>query len=385
MHADIQQPADILQIPMQVLNGSQAGLAQASLKIGDVASVDDGHVENRLPSKFNGNTSVLLSIVRQVDSDTVKTTDATRAKMKQLAKQYPDVNFVEVDADADYTRASVNGVLQSLIEGIALTAIVMLLFLHAWRNAVVVMIAIPSSLLATFIVMKLLGFTLDFISLMGLGLTIGILVDDSIVVLENITRRRDLGDTPMEAAYNGRTEIGQAALTITLVDVVVFLPIAFLTGIVGKFMKEFGLVIVVATLFSLLVSFTLTPLLAGRWSVKKRSPGVPPWARWFQTAFDRFGGWYAERALPWTFRHRILVPVICALLVIGSIALVPLGFIGSEFIPSTNTGVLNGSLQYRIGQPLDQTARGMSKLEAGLLKIDGVKWFSRRSAANNRT
>jgi HAE1 family hydrophobic/amphiphilic exporter-1 len=372
VHADIQQPADILQIPMQVLNGSQIGVAQASLKIGDVASVDDGHIENRLPSKFNGNPSVLLSIVRQADADTVKTTDGTRAKMRELAKQYPDIKFTEIDADADYTRASVNGVLQSLIEGIVLTAIVMLLFLHAWRNAVVVMIAIPSSLLATFIVMKLMGFTLDFISLMGLGLTIGILVDDSIVVLENITRRRDLGDTPMEAAYNGRTEIGKAALTITLVDVVVFLPIAFLTGIIGKFMKEFGLVIVVATLFSLLVSFTLTPLLAGRWSVKKRSPGVPPWARWFQTAFDRLGGWYAGRVLPWALRNRILVPVICGLLVIGSIALVPLGFIGSEFIPATNTGVLTGSLQYRIGQPLAVTAAGMSKLEAGLLHIDGV-------------
>ena len=372
VHADIAQPADILQIPMQVLNGSQIGVAQASLKIGDVASVEDGHVENRLPSKYNGNTAVLLSIVRQVDADTVKTTDLTRAKLKLLATRYPDVKFAEIDAAADYTRASVNGVLQSLVEGIALTAIVMLLFLHAWRNAVVVMIAIPSSLLATFIVMKLLGFTLDFISLMGLGLTIGILVDDSIVVLENITRRRDAGDTPLEAAYNGRTEIGQAALTITLVDVVVFLPIAFLSGIVGKFMKEFGLVIVVATLFSLLVSFTLTPLLAGRWSVKKRSSGVPVWARGFQNVFDRLGGWYAEGALPWLLRHRILVPIVCTLLVVGSIALVPLGFIGSEFVPASNTGTLDGSLQYRIGQPLDVTARGMSALEAGLLKIDGV-------------
>lgn len=372
VHADIQQPADILQIPMQVLNGSQIGVAQASLKIGDVASVDDGHIENRLPSKYNGNASILLSIVRQVSSDTVKTTDATRAKLAQLAKRYPAVKFSEVDADADYTRASVNGVLQSLVEGIALTAIVMLLFLHAWRNAVVVMIAIPSSLLATFIVMKVMGFTLDFISLMGLGLTIGILVDDSIVVLENITRRRDLGDTPMEAAYNGRTEIGQAALTITLVDVVVFLPIAFLSGILGKFMKEFGFVIVVATLFSLLVSFTLTPLLAGRWSVKRRSPAVPLWAKWFQSLFGRLETWYAQRALPWALGHRILVPAICGLLVVGSIALVPLGFIGSEFIPSSNTGVLTGSLQYPIGQPLKVTAAGMSRLEGALLKIDGV-------------
>jgi HAE1 family hydrophobic/amphiphilic exporter-1 len=372
VHADIQQPQDILQIPLQVLNGSQIGVAQASLKIGDVANVEDGHVEQRLPATYNGNPSILLSIVRQVDADTVKTTDKTRAKFKALALQYPAIQFSEVDAAADFTRASVDGVLQSLLEGVFLTAIVMLLFLHAWRNAIVVMIAIPTSLLATFIVMKLMGFTLDFISLMGLGLTIGILVDDSIVVLENITRRRDLGDSPMDAAYNGRTEIGNAAVAITLVDVVVFLPIAFLSGIVGKFMKEFGLVIVVATLFSLLVSFTLTPLLAGRWSVKRRSPAVPWWAAGFQGAFDRLGRWYAERALPWALRRRILVCAVCTVLVIGSIALVPLGFVGSEFIPATNTGVLAGSLQYRVGQPLAITAAGMSRLEQGLLHIDGV-------------
>jgi HAE1 family hydrophobic/amphiphilic exporter-1 len=373
VHADIQQPDDILQIPMQVLNGSQIGVAASSLKIGDVATVEDGHVEDRLPSHYNGRPSILLSVERQNDADTVNTTAGARAEFKKLAAQNPDIKFVEVDADSEYTQASVNGVLQSLLEGIILTALVMLLFLHAWRNAAVVMIAIPVSLLATFIVMKLLGFTLDVISLMGLGLTIGILVDDSIVVLENITRHRDMGEAPLEAAYNGRTEIGGAAVAITLVDVVVFTPIAFLTGIIGKFMKEFGIVIVVATLFSLLVSFTLTPLLAGRWSVKRRSTGVPWWANWFQKTFDRLGAWYARKALPWTFRHRIVVPIVCLLLVIGSIALVPLGFIGSEFVPSSNTGLLTGSLQYPVGQPLAVTARGMSRLEQRLLKIDGVE------------
>jgi HAE1 family hydrophobic/amphiphilic exporter-1 len=235
------------------------------------------------------------------------------------------------------------------------------------------MIAIPSSLLATFIAMKLLGFTLDVISLMGLGLTIGILVDDSIVVLENITRHRDMGEDPLEAAYTGRTEIGSAAIAITLVDVVVFLPIAFLSGIIGKYMKEFGIVIVVATLFSLLVSFTLTPLLAGRWSAKYQHPGIPGWARWFQNCFDAVQHWYAQRALPWALRHRIWIPIACIGLIVGAIALVPLGFIGSEFVPSSDTGALSGSLQYPVGQPLATTVRAMDKLEVSLLKIDGVK------------
>ncbi len=372
VHADIQRPSDIAQIPLQVLNGSQLDLAQASLKVGDLATIDDGHVEQRLPSRYNGSPAILLDVQRQIDADTVKTTDAARAEMKKLAHDFPNVQFSEISASADYTKGSVDGVMQSLIEGILLTAVVMLLFLHAWRNAVVVMIAIPSSLLATFIVMKLCGFTLDVISLMGLGLTIGILVDDSIVVLENITRHRDLGESALDAAVNGRSEIGNAAVAITLVDVVVFLPIAFLSGIVGKYMKEFGLVIVVATLFSLFVSFTLTPLLAGKWSVKRRSTGVPRWARWFSNGFGVLEGWYAHRALPWVLRHRLLVPLVCVALIAGAIALVPLGFIGSEFVPASSTGVLTGSLQYPVGQPLATTDGALTRLAAGLLKIDGV-------------
>jgi len=368
VHADIVAPQDILHIPVAVPGG-----AKNTLTIGDLARVEDGHIEQRRPTHYNGSASTLLDVQRQIDADTLKTTALARAAMAKIAKQFPNVTFGEIDASADYTTASVNGVLQSLFEGIVLTAVVMLLFLHAWRNAVVVMIAIPTSLLATFIVMKLLGFTVDVISLMGLGLTIGILVDDSIVVLENITRHRDeLGEAPMDAALSGRTEIGNAAIAITLVDVVVFLPIAFLSGIVGKYMKEFGIVIVVATLFSLLVSFTLTPLLAGRWSVKRRSEGVPWWARGFQSAFDRLERWYAHRALPWCLRHRLLVPAVCFALIAAAIALVPLGFIGSEFVPASNSGVLNGSVQYAIGQPLATTATAVARLENKLLAIDGV-------------
>jgi len=316
LHADIIQPQDILRIPLTTPGSPQF------LKIGDVAQVDDGHVEIRRPAHFNGLTAIRIDINRQNDADELKTTEAVRAKFADLKRRFPDVTFFEFDANADYTRASINGVLQSLLEGIFLTAIVMLLFLHAWRNALVVMISIPTSLLATFVVMKLMGFTIDLISMMGLGLTIGILVDDSIVVLENITRHRDMGEKPLDAAYTGRTEIGQAAITITLVDVVVFLPIAFLSGIVGKYMKEFGVVIVVATLFSLFVSFTLTPLLAGRWSVKKRSPAVPVWARGFQRGFDALARWYTGKALPWALEHRLFVPFACAVLVVDSLTLV---------------------------------------------------------------
>ncbi len=373
VHADIVDPSDILRLPVPIGNILQQSADTLVPTIGSLATVVDGHQEQRYPTKNNGASAVILDIQRSADSDEIKTTDAVRAAFVELAKQHPDVRFSEIEANADYTHASINGVLQSLMEGILLTAIVMLLFLHAWRNAAVVMIAIPMSLLATFMVMRILNYTIDTISMMGLGLTIGILVDDSIVVLENITRHRDMGEAALDAAYNGRTEIGQAAIAITLVDVVVFLPIAFLSGIVGKYMKEFGIVIVVATLFSLLVSFTLTPLLAGRWSVKNRSEGVPHWAAWFQRLFERVARFYIERALPWGLGHRWITVASGFALVLAALSLVPLGFIGSEFVPSSNTGVLNGAVTFPVGTPLAVTEAALDSFSKEAVKIDGVQ------------
>ena len=129
----------------------------------------------------------------------------------------------------------------------------------------------------------------------------------------------------------------------------------------------------VATLFSLLVSFTLTPLLAGRWSVKRRSPAVPPWAQWFQSLFEVLARWYHGKVLPWALRNRILVPSLCALLVVGAIALVPAGFIGSEFVPASSTGVLTGSITYPVGTPLSTTQAGLTKLQSQLMKLPNVE------------
>ncbi len=275
IHAYIDHASDLAAIPFSPLTVLQYPVK--SLKIGDVARVEDGHVEMRSISHYNGHPRVYVSIGRDINADELKATATVRDRMKAIEAQFPQLKFTEIDAPADYTAKSLVGVGQSLIEGIILTAIVMMLFLHAWRNAVVVMISIPVSILSTFILMRALGFHIDTMSMMALSLIIGILVDDSIVVLENITRHRDLGEDPLSAAINGRTEIGSAAIAITMVDVVVFLPVAFLPGIVGAYLKEFGAVVVIATLFSLFVSFTLTPLLAARWSVKNRSEATPKW------------------------------------------------------------------------------------------------------------
>lgn len=272
VNADLQSAGDIRGIPLTVPHSSDT-----LLTVGNVANVYDSHVEMRTISSYNGLPRLYVSLGRNIDSDEITSTQIARRELKRIEAQFPQLEFHEIDAPADYTAESLWGVGQSLLEGIFLTAIVMLLFLHAWRNAVVVLVAIPSSILSTFILMRAFAFHIDTMSMMGLSLIIGILVDDSIVVLENITRHRDMGEDPMQAAINGRTEIGGAAIAITMVDVVVFLPIAFLPGIVGAYIKEFGAVVVIATLFSLLVSFTLTPLLAAKWSIVKGSEAKPAW------------------------------------------------------------------------------------------------------------
>ena len=359
VHAEINTAQDLLGIPLTV-----PGSSNKNMKIGDVAYAYDSHVEPTSISHYNGVPRIYVELGRNINADEITTTKVAREKLKEIAAQYPEVTFSEIDAPADYTQKSLNGVWQSLIEGIVLTMAVMLLFLHAWRNSIVIMIAIPTSILSTFILMKVFGFHLDTMSLMGLSLIIGILVDDSIVVLENITRHRDLGEEPVDAAINGRTEIGGAAVAITMVDVVVFLPIAFLPGIVGAYLREFGAVIVIATLFSLLVSFTLTPLLAAKWSVLKRSRNRPAWMEalgtlkvnlalcgaaivaffipwplpelreiipimiaavlllnFFVQRYDRILNWYRAKALPYALEHGLFVVFACTVLVLNALTL----------------------------------------------------------------
>src|SRR5207237_1387639 len=173
-----------------------------------------------------------------------------------------------------------------------------LLFHQAWRNVFIIIISIPTSMIATFLVMYALGFSLNLMTLMALALTVGILVDDSTVVLENIHRHLHLGDEPHDAAIRGRNEIGLAALAITAADVVVYIPIAFMSGFVGQLFRQYGLTVVAATLFSLAVSFTLTPMLAARWT---RREDEKSWTmrlgKWWDRGFDAVAS-VAERAVP---------------------------------------------------------------------------------------
>src|SRR5207248_4674963 len=240
--------------------------ASGPVYLRDVATVLDTYKKVSNIQRTNGQSAMGISVLKQSSANTVSTADNVKATLAQLQPDLPPGVKIDAAYDASiFTRHSLNDVTRELSTAVLLTGLVLLLFLHTFRSTLIVLLAIPSSLIATLGVMYFLGLSLNMMSLMGLTLTVGILVDDSIVVLENIFRHLQAGEGPREAAVNGRAEIGFAAIAITLVDVVVFAPIAFMSGITGQYFRQFGLVIVSATLFSLFVSFTLTPLLASRW------------------------------------------------------------------------------------------------------------------------
>ncbi len=248
-----------------VANSPMTGLP---VKLGEIAEVTDGLKELTSISRVNGNNAIGVQVLKTTDANAVAVAEGVIAQLEKLKVQHKDKNFNYEIANnqTDFTIEAVNAVSHDLLLAIVLVAVVMLFFLHSIRNAIIVMLAIPTSLVATFIMMYAAGFTLNLMTLLAMSLVIGILVDDSIVVLENIYRYMEHGVKRKRASLIGRNEIAFTALSITLVDVVVFVPIALTSGIVGSIMRSFALVVTFSTLMSLFVSFTLTPMLASRFS-----------------------------------------------------------------------------------------------------------------------
>jgi hydrophobic/amphiphilic exporter-1 (mainly G- bacteria), HAE1 family len=334
-------------------------------RVGDVADITDTYETQRVFAYSGGTPCVELDIQKSASTSEVETSKHILAALPGLRRTYPDVQFTILNVQSTYTEQQLTGVMRTLVEAVIFTGIVMLFFLRSWRNAIVVMIAIPASLLVTLAAMRLANFTLDTVSLLAMTLIIGILVDDSIVVLENVERHFHRGEGPSQAAISGRMEIGVAAIVITLVDVVVFLPISFLPGSVGLFLREFGLVVTVATLTSLFVSFTVTPSLAGRWAL------LSTWRPWpviekFNDGFERLRSTYVNRLLSWGLQRRVLVVAISGVSLIAALALIPLGLVGFEYIPPVDRGQIYLTMTYPPGTPLDTTRAGMLAVESAI-------------------
>jgi HAE1 family hydrophobic/amphiphilic exporter-1 len=336
------------------------------LLLRDVATVTDTFKERTQISRADGRTAVGILVTKQATANTLEVTDGVKRALRELQATLPADVRLDITTDASvYIRRALEGVQRSLIEAILLTGLVLLVFLHTWRSTVIVLLAIPTSLVATFGVMYLLGFTLNTMSLLALALSIGILVDDSIVVLENIYRHLQGGENPFTAALRGRSEIGLAAIAITLVDVVVFTPVAFITGLVGQYFRQFGLVVATATLFSLLVSFTLTPMLAARWlRVEAEARGLlARFGQVWEAGYARLVRVY-RLALGWSLGHRWLVIGGGVLSFLAGLGLVVFNLLPSEFLPSSDEGEFVITVELPAGTPLAETDRAVQAIEA---------------------
>ncbi|HEY3296504.1 MAG TPA: efflux RND transporter permease subunit [bacterium] len=342
----------------------------------DIATVTDTIKADRSMDRLNTERALGIQIVKQSQANSVKTAALVRAELAGLEKQYQGLIKIDVAQDiTTFTKDSISEVQRNVLEALITVALVLLVFLHSLRNSLIVLIAIPISLISTFITMALFGFSVNLMTMMALGLVVGVLVDDSVVVLENIHRWLKKGADPTTAAIQGRNEIGLAAISISLVDVVIFLPVALLTGIVGNIFREFSIAFVTAVLMSLLVSFTVTPLLASRLNDKDHLEGEK-WMRGFARRFERWFHSLEEQyrhLLNWALSHRWRVVLVASLLMIGSIALIPLGFIGTDFIPQTDSGQFQVSAKMPLGTTLDETNNAVEKIEGYCLGLKDVE------------
>ncbi|HEX4682422.1 MAG TPA: efflux RND transporter permease subunit, partial [Gemmatimonadaceae bacterium] len=265
------------------------------IRLGDVADVSAGAAEPKSAARFNGTVAIGLDIVKGREYATTAVSDGVRKRIAELQKTLPAGTRIEMVRDAGVrVRNSVHNVEETLIEGALLTVLVVFLFLNSWRSTVITGLALPVSVLTSFVPLLLFGFTLNVMSLMGLSLAIGILIDDAIVVRENIVRHVEMGADHMRAAHEGTDEIGLAVTATTFSIVAVFVPVGFMPGIAGQFFKPFAITIAAAVLVSLFVSFSLDPMLSAYWADpqleahERRNP--------IARTLERFNLWFDRQA-----------------------------------------------------------------------------------------
>lgn len=317
----------------------------AQVRLSDIATVFDTQKDVEKVARYNQNSTILLQVKKQSDANAVSVSEAIQKTIADVQNNYKTqgVKINIVDDTTDFTLEAADHVIFDLFLAIILVAVVMLLFLHNIRNAFIVMVSIPMSLIATVIGMYLMGYTLNLMSLLGLSLVVGILVDDAIVVLENVYRHMEMGKSRIRAAYDGASEIGFTVTAITLVIVVVFLPIAMSSGLVSDILAQFCVTVVIATLFSLLASFTIIPWLSSRYGKLVHLTGKNPFEKfilWFEKQLEKFTHWITG-ILEWVLKstlRRVMTVIVTFIILISSFMLVAFGFIGGEFFPKMDRG-----------------------------------------------
>ncbi len=351
----------------QVVIGRRGSLP---LTLDDVGRLVEREREIDSVARINGQRAVNFNVFKQQDANIVATGDAVKAAMETIRKSLPpDVELRLIYANSDWVKGSLRGLQHTLIEGALLTVAIVFLFLHSWRSTVITGLTLPISVISSFIAVQAFGFTLNFMTMMALSLCIGLLIDDAIVVRENIVRHLAMGKDHASAAREGTDEIGLAVMATTFAICAVFVPVAFMGGIVGKFFFPFGITVAVAVLVSLFVSFTLDPMLSSVW----RDPPGTRVRQWWGVghavrATDRLmDGLHRvyEDLIHWIFatrhRNRLIVIGVGLASFVGALALAPL--VGSEFIPQTDQGFTQLSVRMPVGSSLARSDAKIRQVE----------------------
>ena len=339
----------------------------AQIRLTDVADVQDAQKDVEKIARVDRKNAIALQVLKQSDANAVEVSEGVHKLIATVEKDYSNVGLqVKVANDSSvFTLQSADAVIHDLVLAIVLVAFVMLFFLHSLRNAVIVMVSIPLSLIATFIGMSMLGFSLNLMSLLGLSLVVGILVDDAIVVLENIYRHMEMGKNRVRAAMDATKEIGFTVTSITLVIVVVFFPIAVSTGLVSDILREFCVVVIISTMLSLLTSFTVVPLLSSRFGKLERITNRTFFGRFilgFENQLHRFTNWITD-ILKWCLAHKKTTLGVTFGLLIASFALLGTGYIGAEFFPKSDKGEFIVQVEMPKDASIEQTNQMTRKAE----------------------
>jgi hydrophobic/amphiphilic exporter-1 (mainly G- bacteria), HAE1 family len=354
------------------------------VRLGQVARVVDGTQEVESLALYNGQRTLLLQVQKSQDENTIAVVDGLNAAIQAVGPELPAGVKLEPIADGSRPiRVSVQNVRQTLIEGAILTVLIVFLFLNSWRSTVITGLTLPIAVIGTFFFMNLLGFTINMITLMALTLSVGLLIDDAIVVRENIVRHVQMGKKPFQAAMDGTQEIGLAVLATTLSIVAVFLPIGFMGGIIGKFFHEFGITMVAAVLISMFVSFTLDPMLSSVWhdpaiDAHGKPPGKSLYDRTLGRVthwFDRFQDDLAEGyqgALRWSLRHKLATLGLALATFVSSIFMLPL--LGTEFVPKADFSETSLSFHTPVGSSIQATEAKAREVESILREFPEVRY-----------
>ena len=374
----LQNPRDFEDIIVARRGGSAVRLAQ-------VARVSDGTEEVESLALYNGQRTLLLQVQKAQDENTIAVTDGLKATIESLKAELPPGVRLEPIADGSRPiRVSVDNVRRTLIEGALLTVLIVFLFLNSWRSTVITGLTLPISVIGTFFFMNLFGFTINMITLMALTLSVGLLIDDAIVVRENIVRHVQMGKRPFDAAMDGTQEIGLAVLATTLSIVAVFLPIGFMGGIIGKFFHEFGITMVAAVLISMFVSFTLDPMLSSVWhdpEIEKHGRHAAPVTLYDKT-IGRVTGWFDrvqddltelyQGTLRWSLQHKLATLGLALAIFVSSLFMVPL--LGTEFVPKADFSETSLSFHTPVGSSLQATEAKTRQVETILREFPEVKY-----------